>query len=738
MHPGMSVPIPPERSTQEDVLARSMAFVRVQRIGVGILTAALLACGPAIGWAFLAPLAVTLVVFVVLKHPVVQQRFGVITSWLTWAAGLVGCAFIIGVSAGPIEYLLPAIAIPTVLGSSIFPIRTIPLQALATIGAAFATVAIADPTALRERTAVVVIAIAVLGAVILNTTIARTAESSSYLESREDILTGAFNRVALADHLREMQPDVGHFALILGDVDGFKAVNDEHGHPHGDRVLQAMAAYLRGRLPDGARLYRFGGEEFLISLVGEPARDAPRLAEEMRAGVATIAVDGVAITMSFGVASSPRSDPKQYDALFAAADAALYDAKAGGRNAVRIARPLLRAIDGSETWQTTDDLDRTAAGRRHAGLAGPRTALIHDEVEREQLVDLMQRQFHGTRIADLILVLPMVLFHERLGWLPIALALPTLFAFRYIQLHAVRYPVPEHWVAPAWLVMQAMIGVILLSANGDVLWALSVFSTMLVASSAAFPWRAVRWGALYSAVVVTLTALLAHGDDVLTHYPQSIATSLGLLLACTIVGREIGGRILAMRRAASIDPLTGLPNRGAFERRAATAIHAAATGGLHAALILGDIDHFKLVNDRFGHHRGDNVLVAVASRIQSRLRHEGSLFRIGGEEFCVVLTGLAPDECAGVAERLRGAIADGPVAGVELTMSFGVATGTGVGGELAVLAGAADRALYRAKNAGRNRVVVAGGDDFVLPPHGIVSAQPAEVTRTPRGVRPPR
>ena len=122
------------------------------------------------------------------------------------------------------------------------------------------------------------------------------------------------------------------------------------------------------------------------------------------------------------------------------------------------------------------------------------------------------------------------------------------------------------------------------------------------------------------------------------------------------------------------------------------------------SLIMIDIDHFKSINDRFGHDRGDQVLKAVVQRIQTVLRDTDTLARWGGEEFIV----LSPQgTCEGVsllAERLRLTLAESPIEGVGLvTASFGVAC-YAAGDTLDALVKRADAGLYAAKHAGRNRV----------------------------------
>jgi diguanylate cyclase (GGDEF)-like protein len=158
-------------------------------------------------------------------------------------------------------------------------------------------------------------------------------------DSRRDPLTGMRNRRALADELPRIE--AGHrelgtpLAVALCDVDHFKAYNDEMGHLAGDQALRAIAATIRGTLRTHDRAYRFGGEELLLVLPGATASEARAAAERVRAAVEATAMphpsgnDGL-VTVSIGVASGKGG----YGELLARADAALYDAKRGGRNRV--------------------------------------------------------------------------------------------------------------------------------------------------------------------------------------------------------------------------------------------------------------------------------------------------------------------------------------------------------------------------------------------------------------------
>lgn len=164
---------------------------------------------------------------------------------------------------------------------------------------------------------------------------------------------------------------------------------------------------------------------------------------------------------------------------------------------------------------------------------------------------------------------------------------------------------------------------------------------------------------------------------------------------------------------AVTDSLTGLHNRRYLESHLGTAVDRATEGGKPAAVLMLDIDHFKAVNDTYGHPIGDEVLVECAKRIQLCVRGVDLAVRYGGEEFVVVVPDTTLDVAQIVAERLRASFADEPfqvsadVGKLEVTISTGVAI-TGAAKETAEeLLRRADEALYEAKRTGRNRVVTA-------------------------------
>lgn len=206
-------------------------------------------------------------------------------------------------------------------------------------------------------------------------------------------------------------------------------------------------------------------------------------------------------------------------------------------------------------------------------------------------------------------------------------------------------------------------------------------------------------------------------------------------------------RASVYREASERDFLTGVANRAQAVRILDGLQDGLDTGELaQVALAIFDLDHFKSVNDRYGHEVGDQVLVAVAQQVQADTREQDWLSRHGGEEFLLILQGSPLGEAAEICERLRQSIqelrfADWP--GLRVTASFGISTLT-MGVEVQTALRGADAQLYRAKHAGRNRVSVGDSSDrFRTGPAGQLEqsderADRAGPTGTFRTTHPPR
>jgi diguanylate cyclase (GGDEF)-like protein len=181
-----------------------------------------------------------------------------------------------------------------------------------------------------------------------------------------------------------------------------------------------------------------------------------------------------------------------------------------------------------------------------------------------------------------------------------------------------------------------------------------------------------------------------------------LLTSYGFLLLCNDRMRQ------ELERSAAIDYLTGALNRGATEHQGFRSLALARRRGTRCAVIVIDVDHFKTINDAYGHAVGDAALREIVRRLQDGVRVGDTLGRLGGEEFLVLLDDTDPERALATAERLRHAICDTPLP-LEpqphaTTISLGVAVLHDGDESFSDLLRRADRALYAAKHAGRNRV----------------------------------
>ena len=240
---------------------------------------------------------------------------------------------------------------------------------------------------------------------------------------------------------------------------------------------------------------------------------------------------------------------------------------------------------------------------------------------------------------------------------------------------------------------------------------------------------------------VALLARCAHSVFVPEDYAELLQSNLGqgltyLMGFVGLLGAGIGYLLAGLERAAnrmsqlaSHDALTGCVNRGTTDAMIEHALQRSRRDGAPLAVALLDIDHFKQVNDVYGHRTGDAMLQAFAKTVSARLRGSDVLGRVGGEEFLMLLPATDGAGAQRVCEDVRAA-----VAALRIEASDGRPVGVTVSGGIAVAAadsrldrdrlyGWADQALYQAKAQGRNRMVVASGDPTAShPTHGTEAA----------------
>jgi diguanylate cyclase (GGDEF)-like protein len=311
----------------------------VRRASLAVLGLALVASGPWFGWWPLLPLAVAAVAFGAAERWNNRSPTPEYAIFAAWVLTQVTIAAAVALSAGPVGVAMSWMALPVVTLSARFSMKGVVWGVGITLGlmvaVAFGVHAeriIADPPLLIMPAALVI------GLGMLSTALMRS-DMEHRTEAVVDPLTGMLNRKALATRIAELtqQSRVSGepIGVIVGDVDHFKAINDEHGHSTGDAVLRDAAYILRKQLRAFDLVYRLGGEEFLVLLPGADLEQAHRNAERLRVAVGEASMAaGVQLTMSFGVSASERGSEFNYDEVFVVADAALYEAKRGGRDQV--------------------------------------------------------------------------------------------------------------------------------------------------------------------------------------------------------------------------------------------------------------------------------------------------------------------------------------------------------------------------------------------------------------------
>ena len=188
-----------------------------------------------------------------------------------------------------------------------------------------------------------------------------------------------------------------------------------------------------------------------------------------------------------------------------------------------------------------------------------------------------------------------------------------------------------------------------------------------------------------------------------------VVVGLPISLIMANMSRHLSNAKAELQVQADTDPLTGLTNRRSFFRTAEEVLDGHQHNLTPAALLVIDADHFKELNDSYGHAMGDKALVIIADILRDNFRQTDLTCRVGGEEFAVLLPGMSTEDAKGIANRVVEHVNASPLqeegAIIEFSISCGVAD-TSTSYDLSVLFKAADDAMYQAKQQGRNRVVL--------------------------------
>ena len=309
----------------------------------------------------------------------------------------------------------------------------------------------------------------------------------------------------------------------------------------------------------------------------------------------------------------------------------------------------------------------------------PCSWLISDGMDRERMLDMDRLVAPVRRKSFAVMAVALLLCGPWLGWWTLAPLAVAGILFKLADDALARVKHPEYLLLTAWTGSQAIIATAVPLTGGPHSPAMAWFAIPIVTLSARFPTRGVAAG---------------------------LAVTVLMMVAVAILSTALMRSDVIHRSEAVLDPLTGMLNRNSLRDRTAELAHQSERTGQPVGLIVGDLDHFKQINDNFGHATGDAVLQDVAYLLRKQLRAFDLAYRIGGEEFLVLLPGANREQAEAMAERLRqGVQADTVGGGLRVTMSFGVsASRRDAAFDYQVVCEEADAALYEAKRQGRNRV----------------------------------
>lgn len=642
------------------------------------------------------------------KHPE-------LVALLCWCLG-VTFTMLAGWAAGPpLAYLWAAAAISLPVLAVIWPLRVVLMGTVVLVAAATGSAFLISPDEVRGDPLSLVLPLLAMILCTLSASVVAAVDRRNRKAVVTDPLTGLGNRAAMTARVAALIAEeraVGRpISLVVVDLDHFKALNDRLGHAQGDAALRRTAIALSGELGKRGTLYRYGGEEFVALLPAASSANAQEIGERLREAVSRIAIGGEPLALSGGCATATLTSDFNLEALFRRADQALYQAKEQGRNRINAAPPVGPAVAVRHARR------RTAP--QSSGLVIPEfrrrdlpRRLVRTRVERDHLRAVVRALYRPSfvRAVNWSLLALAIGCSGVIGWGPAVVALiavvvldPRLRAStRSLQVgHRGGELAP---LAEAVLAM-SLVGAAIVASRGDALYALPLVICPAYAAISGYR----RVGSMlvwfFGAVIMVATAMLVSPSSVMEN-PLIVSLPIGLFGCIALAGSAIANSAMEHGAAAVVDPLTGALNRSALESRLPELARECGDGP--ATLIVVDLDHFKAVNDTFGHGVGDLVLAAVADRLQAELRFIDVLYRIGGEEFVVLLPGIDETEGTVIAERLRVAVASEPVADIALTISLGVAASGRGGFDYSETFDRADAALFEAKRNGRDRVVVAG------------------------------
>ena len=336
------------------------------------------------------------------------------------------------------------------------------------------------------------------------------------------------------------------------------------------------------------------------------------------------------------------------------------------------------------------------------------TWLCRDEAARERMLDMEERVRPCRQRALAILAVAILAVGPWLGFWPVLFLIPSIAFFATAERLLGRVARPEYVMFAAWIGSELTIAGAVSLLGGPRVTALSWLAIPVITLSSRFSLRGVVAGVAIAAMLVVAVAFGVDAAAVVRS-PELVIAPLALVMCVAVLSTPLMHSDIEHRSDAVIDQLTGMLNRKALGARTHELAEQSAVTGEPVGLIVADLDHFKRINDTRGHTVGDAVLREVAYLLRKQLRAFDLAYRLGGEEFLILVPGSDLERTAALAGRLREGIAAHPVGGgLPVTMSFGVgASDQSQPFDYDAIFTEADAALYEAKRAGRNRVCVA-------------------------------
>jgi diguanylate cyclase (GGDEF)-like protein len=362
--------------------------------------------------------------------------------------------------------------------------------------------------------------------------------------------------------------------------------------------------------------------------------------------------------------------------------------------------------------------------------AGPKPTatswLCRDDFDRERMLDMEERVLPVRRRTFAILAIAIAAVGPWLGWWPLLFLIPAGLFFAAADFLMPRVKRPELLMFTAWIGSEVTIAGAVALEGGPKVAALSWLANPDITLSSRFSMRGVVAGVTIAASLVIAVGFGVDAQAVLDK-PELLTAPLALILCVAFLSTPLMRSDIQHRSDAVIDQLTGMLNRNALNVRVQELTQQSAVSGEPIGVIVGDLDHFKDINDNHGHTVGDVVLKQVAYMLRKQLRAFDLAYRLGGEEFLILLPGSDLEHAETLAERLRARVGSEQVAGdIGVTMSFGVAASQrDEAFDYAAVFSKADAALYRAKRKGRDRVCLADGDAAEAAEAGNAVAVPA-------------